>query len=411
MEFVDGPTLGERITTGPLPGHAAARYVAAVARAVHHAHQRGVLHRDIKPGNILLDGEDRPHVTDFGLAKRVGDALTHTGAVLGTPSYMAPEQAAGRPREVGPATDVYGLGAVLYELLTGRPPFRSETALDTMLHVLEREPAPPRLLNPKADRDLETICLKCLEKDPRHRYASAEEMADDLSRYLAGEPVRARGFNVLERLRRTLERNQYIGEFHTWALMLFGFAGVILVEHITIFLLILRDPPFLRQWVLLARMTQFLIMGGLFLRHRRHSLLPTTAAEKNLWTIWIGCGLASMAVGVAHGQMVRYAGWPDKPEALYPAWSALTGLAFFLMGGTIWGRCYGIGVGFFLLTVAMPIHLTWAVLEYGLAWAASLTIIGVHLRRAGRQHHWDSNGGAAASTVQLPSAPVTNSPS
>src|SRR5262249_27053229 len=152
---------------------------------VHYAHRQGILHRDLKPSNILIDGNDEPQVTDFGLAKRLGgdSSQTRTGQVMGTPSYMSPEQALGKTRELGPACDVYGLGAALYELVTGKPPFRSDNPIDTIKHVVEREPVPPRLLNPKIEHDLETICLKCLEKDPRHRYASADLLANDLERY------------------------------------------------------------------------------------------------------------------------------------------------------------------------------------------------------------------------------------
>src|SRR5579872_779703 len=285
MDLIEGSSLAQRVAEGPLPGREAARHLAAIARAIHHAHQHGILHRDLKPANVLLDADGRPHVTDFGLAKQftADTGQTRTGALLGTPSYMAPEQAEGR-KDLGPACDVYGLGALLYELLTARPPFRGETPLDTLLQVIETEPVPPRRLNPKVDRDLETICLKCLAKAPGQRYASAAALADDLERYLDGTSIQARSFNVLDRLARTLGRSQMDVEFHSWGTMLLLFAALIVAEQTTMFLLLWGQAGIV--WLLVARLLQFVLMGIVFWHFRGRHLLPRSPAERQLWSIW-----------------------------------------------------------------------------------------------------------------------------
>lgn len=208
MKLVEGSRLDEVARGRPMAGRRAAEIVADLARTLHYAHQRGVLHRDVKPGNILLDGEGRPHLSDFGLAKLVEQesTVTRTREVLGTPSFMAPEQAAGRNQDVTTAADVYGLGAVLYFLLTGVPPFAGGTTYETIRQVIDTEPRPPRALNDRIDRDLETICLKCLAKEPGHRYGSAEALADELDRCLRGEPVLARQTTSAEKLWRWCRR-------------------------------------------------------------------------------------------------------------------------------------------------------------------------------------------------------------
>ncbi len=223
MKLIPGGSLARRMPSFTEDPRAAARLVAEVARAIQHAHGRGILHRDLKPSNILLDEEDRPLVTDFGLAKRSGheSGLTQSGAIVGTPSYMAPEQAPGHDAAVTALTDVYGLGAVLYALLTGRPPFAAETILGTIEQVRGRPPAPPSRINPRVGRDLETICLKCLEKDPWRRYASADALADDLRRWLDGEPIAARPVGAAARAWMWSRRNPIVSGLLT-ALVLFA---------------------------------------------------------------------------------------------------------------------------------------------------------------------------------------------
>ncbi len=209
MKFVEGGQLDEVIRRTPMSIRQAAELIAKVARTVHYAHEHGILHRDIKPGNILLDAKGEPHLTDFGLARLVESesSVTHTLEVLGTPSYMAPEQASGETAKLTSGTDVYGLGAVLYQLLTGHPPFAGGTTYETIRLLLNTEPRQPRLWNRKVDRDLSTICLKCLEKDPQRRYSSALALAEDLERWLKHEPIRARRTGPFTRARKWARRN------------------------------------------------------------------------------------------------------------------------------------------------------------------------------------------------------------
>jgi serine/threonine-protein kinase len=202
MKLVDGGSLSRQASRYTSDPAAAARLVLTLAKAVHHAHGQGFLHCDLKPSNVLLDQRGTPYLTDFGLARRTGadSSLSGSGAILGTPSYMAPEQATGSRAWLGPATDVYGLGAILYELLTGRPPFRAATVMETVVQVLERDPTPPHEIQEGVPKELESICLKCLEKTPKDRYASAQALADELDNYLHGEGIAATG--ILARLRR-----------------------------------------------------------------------------------------------------------------------------------------------------------------------------------------------------------------
>src|SRR6266581_2927261 len=230
MKLIEGGQLDKIIGSELMPGRKAAELMAKLAHTLHHAHQNGVLHRDVKPGNILLDAKGEPHLTDFGLARLVEteSTVTRTLEVLGTPSYMAPEQAVGNNAAITSATDVYGLGAVFYQLLTGHPPFAGGTTFETVRLVLDTEPRQPRLLNPKIDRDLDTICLKCLEKDPKRRYASALALAEDLERWLKHEPIQARHTGLFTRGRKWLRRNPSIAVMAAMLLVLAVPLGVMI---------------------------------------------------------------------------------------------------------------------------------------------------------------------------------------
>ncbi|HBI47004.1 MAG TPA: hypothetical protein DDY78_29745 [Planctomycetales bacterium] len=206
LEYLEGGSLAAKLAGTPLEPREAARLTEALARGVHAAHEKGVIHRDLKPANVLLAADGTPKIVDFGLAHQTKSDLTSTGAVMGTPCYMAPEQALGLTRQIGPATDIYALGAVLYDLLTGRPPFKAATAAMTIQQVVREEPAPPRRLQPQTPRDLENVCLKCLHKAPNRRYPTAQALAEDLGRFLAGRPVLARPVGTGERLARWVRR-------------------------------------------------------------------------------------------------------------------------------------------------------------------------------------------------------------
>ena len=223
LEFCAGGSLDRKLDGTPLQPREAARLVETLARAIEAAHGKNVIHRDLKPANVLLGENDTPKVTDFGLAKKLDAAgQTASGSIMGTPSYMAPEQARGKSQEIGPACDVYALGAILYELLTGRPPFKAATALDTVLQVISDEPVPPTQLQPKTPRDLETICLKCLHKIPAKRYATAAALADDLGRWLAGEPIQARPVSATERAAKWIRRNSVVSALAAAVLLTLG---------------------------------------------------------------------------------------------------------------------------------------------------------------------------------------------
>ena len=381
MAFIEGSSLADKLKDGPLPPKQAAEQVKKISEAVAYAHQKGVIHRDLKPGNVLLDSNGQPKVTDFGLAKRVetDSGLTATGQILGTPSYMPPEQAHGNTEAVTESVDVYSLGALLYALLSGRPPFQADNNLDTLLQVLEKDPVPLRLLNPKIDSDLETICLKCLEKNPDHRYSSATKLAQDLNRYLEGESISIKSLNLVDRLVRALQRSKHDVELRTWGTMLYWFAAILLLAEIGIYIHALDGPPYPKHWAIAIRTSQYLAMGVVLWSYRKSWSISNGAAERQMLSIWIGFFLACHFVLGAAFLMAT----PERPMdelRIYPFLAIISGLAFFVMGSSYWGQCYAFALAFLGLALLMPLKLPYAPIEFGLLWAICLTMIGVRLR-------------------------------
>jgi serine/threonine-protein kinase len=229
MEYIEGQSLAALVQEDPLTPRRAAEFVRTIAETMQYAHDSGIVHRDLKPSNVLLDKKQRPLITDFGLAKHVSSQsqLTMAGSIVGTPSYMSPEQAAGKIEEIGPWSDLYSIGAILYELVTGRPPFRAATPFETVRQVLDTEPVSPRQLNPAVPRDLETICLKCLQKERGRRYSSTQELADELGRYLRGEPIQARPIGQAARLWRLCKRHPITASAVASTLVMLAMTAVI----------------------------------------------------------------------------------------------------------------------------------------------------------------------------------------
>lgn len=350
MKYVEGNTLAQLIAEGPLAQRRAASYALKIARAVQHAHEHGVLHRDLKPSNILIDDGNEPLVTDFGLAKRVagGASLTGSGAILGTPSYMAPEQAdsnAGKPSST--ACDIYSLGAILYEMLTGRPPFLAATPMETLLLVLSEEPVRPRLLNPQIDTDLEFICRKCLEKRPEHRYATAGQLADDLQAFLQGEPVSARSSSLIYLVSRLLRESHHAPVLENWGLLwMWHSLQLFLLCAVTsgMFALgVTSHWPYLALWSV-----GLVVWGSIFWQLRRRGG-PVTFVERQIAHAWAAGVAASIAIFFIEVLL-------DLPAlALSPVLAVVAGMVFLVKAGTLSGWFYGVAAVSFLVAIPMAI--------------------------------------------------------
>ncbi|MBU6275603.1 MAG: serine/threonine protein kinase [Planctomycetes bacterium] len=334
MEYVAGTTLARQLAAGPLPPREAAAILLRVAEAVEAAHVRGILHRDLKPSNILIGADGQPRVSDFGLAKRLEDdtSVTHTGAILGTPCYMAPEQAAGSRGDVGPTSDVWSLGAILYQSITGRPPFQARTSMDTLLAVLESDPPVPRSLHREVDRDLELIALKSLQKPQDLRYSSAGALAADLRAFLAGDPVAARRGGLADVAARLFRETHHAVVLENWGLLWMWHSVVVLALSIVTDVLAWQHVE--DRWPYLVLWGGGLALWAPIFWALRHRAGPVTAVERQIAHVWGGTVIGSVMLFWVE-DLLRM-----DVLTLSPVLALLAGVVFFAKAGILSGAFY-----------------------------------------------------------------------
>jgi serine/threonine-protein kinase len=375
MKFVRGTTLGQRLVAGPLPPREAARMLATVARAIHFAHMRGVLHRDLKPSNILLDENGEPHVTDFGLAKQLeaGESVTKSGMMIGTPAYMAPEQAAGVRGQVGPRSDVYSLGVILYHMLTGRPPFQAASPAEMVLLVLEQDPVPPRMLNQKADRDLEMICLRCLQKPLDLRYASAAGLADDLEAYLNDESISARSGRFGQMLAGMMRETHHAAVLENWGLLWMWHSLALFIACVATNTLDLLGDK--NRWHYFLLWTAGLGAWAAVFWALRRRMGPVTFVERQIAHLWAG----SM---ICIALLFPLEAWLKlEPLTLSPVLGLVTGMVFLAKAGILSGEFYLWAALLFLTAIPMALYPRYAHFNFGVVSAACFFFPGLKYYR------------------------------
>ncbi len=376
MKLVEGGSLTRAIPGLEGDPQAASGLLAKVARAVHYAHQRGILHRDLKPANILIDAQGQPYITDFGLARRLGgdSDLTHSGAILGTPSYMAPEQAAGRQGDITTAADIYSLGAILYEVLTGRPPFRADSPMKTLAMVLEGLPDRPRAINPRVAPAMEAICLKCLEKDPRDRYPSAEALAEDLEAFMHGEPVLAESRSTSRLFRLLLRDSRHVEVMARWGRVWVWHSGLFLAIFLVTECLLVSQVralgPYLALWsVGLAG------LSGVIWYHRIRGGLRLMPIERQIGQIHV-----LFCLGFALTALINQMMGGDVLELLpmfMVQWGLLLGCMATILGGTF----NVLAIVCAALSVVMALTPVIGAAAFGLAIPGALLMIGLRYAR------------------------------
>jgi eukaryotic-like serine/threonine-protein kinase len=385
LEFVSGGSLADQLDGTPMPPRRAACLLFDLARAVQHAHEQGIVHRDLKPANVLLTEAGVAKIADFGLAKLldVEQSHTQTGAVLGSPSYMAPEQAAGKVRDIGPATDVYALGAILYELLTGRPPFLGASFLETLDQVRTHEPAPPQTLQPKVSADLATICLKCLEKDPAQRYPSAAALAHDLDLFLRGEAIAARKMTLVDQLARLVRQHQLDAKLGALATLTLCLAPMPFLVHLAVFVFFRNRPEYPLAAIGVSMFTVAVLLGSIFIGQRGGMRVIAPAQRRQLRSIWLGNFIGMILVPLTILRMMQ----PTTTEewfVIYALWLIVVGCSFLSLAANA-GIFYLTGCLCFLLALLVPFIPFYVPLIAGSLMSLNMTTIGLLLRRVAQE--------------------------
>ncbi|MDM4016476.1 serine/threonine-protein kinase [Roseiconus lacunae] len=398
MKYIDGETLADRVARGPLPQREAAAIISQVARAVQFAHDHGVVHRDLKPSNILLSGDGSVLITDFGLAKeyRADIDLTRSGMLVGTPAYMSPEQAGGRRELLGPATDIYSLGAILFYTLIGRPPFVADTPVEMVMLVIEQDPSPPRALRPSLDRDLEMIVIRCLQKPVDLRYLSADGLADDLDAFLADEVVSARSGQFNQVVARIFRETHHAAVLENW--------GVLWMWHSLVLLVACFLTWQLEYWGVQSRIVYMGLWtiglgawASVFWKLRQR-MGPVTFIERQIAHVWGG----SM---IAIGTLFPIERLLDLPVLkLSPLLGVTSGMVFVVKAGMLSGRFYFQAIALFVAAILMAVFPRWAHLIFGIVAGLCFFIPGFHFYRRKKS----ANSHAPPATVSEPSAPVSS---